>query len=350
MPVNARVLLRQTLVLVGLLVAVTPCDAVDSLIGQEFAVSDTLRQGIDANPDSAACLEGLCWKPAEFTVSIEPPAGEHGELLVRFNSPVATGNEVNDRVALEASLVRNADGEPVSAPAVVVIHESGKSMPVGRLFAAGFRQRGVHAFMLQLPNYGVRRTQGDIPPENLLSALRQGVADARRARDAVAALPFVEKERIGLQGTSLGGFVASTAGALDDGYQFVFLTLSGGDLFGIVKEGKRDAAKVRERLERAGVDDVRLREMTQAIEPLRVAHRLNAESTFMYSGLYDDVVPMSHARVLANAIGLASDHHTMLPADHYTGIIFLPVILDHMATQIRGVPVAGPQPSSATSR
>lgn len=310
-------------------------------IGKEYQATDSLSPGDEASAGARECLEGLCWKPTSFSVTIESPL-ERGDFLLRFPSPRPRGEAVNDLAALECYVVRDAAGGIVRSPAVVVIHESGSSMPVGRLFAKGFQQRGVHAFMLQLPNYGVRRTQREIAAEDMLGALQQGVSDARRARDAVSVLPFVDAQNIGLQGTSLGGFVASTAGALDRGYQHVLLTLSGGDLYSIVKEGKRDAAKVRERLERAGVSDERLREITQAIEPNRLAHRLNPEQTFLYSGLFDDVVPIENARGLAAAAGLAPEHHTCMPADHYTGIVFLPVILDHMASQICGRPVNGP--------
>ncbi|MDA1166512.1 MAG: acetylxylan esterase, partial [Planctomycetota bacterium] len=101
--------------------------------------------------------------------------------------------------------------------------------------------------------------------------MRQAVADVRRARDAVAVLPMVDKSRISLQGTSLGGFVSATSGALDDGYDNVFLMLAGGELYDLIQNGKKDAAKVRERLEKAGLSGEKLRELTLTIEPTRVA-------------------------------------------------------------------------------
>src|SRR5690606_32843634 len=124
-------------------------------------------------------------------------------------SPIASGDAVNDRVAVEWYLARDEEGQPVTAPAVVVVHESGSGMTVGRLFAQGLRKRGLHAFMIHLPYYGERRAGGKRPDGvNLITALRQAIADVRRCKDAVAALPLVQPGPIALQGTSLGGFVS----------------------------------------------------------------------------------------------------------------------------------------------
>ena len=51
--------------------------------------------------------------------------------------------------------------------------------------------------MMQLPYYGVRRGPDGRPSgTNLVGALQQGIADARRAKDAVAAMPLVDESRI----------------------------------------------------------------------------------------------------------------------------------------------------------
>jgi len=50
----------------------------------------------------------------------------------------------------------------------------------------------------------------------LLPTLQQAIADVRRARDAVVALPVVDSV-VGVQGTGLSGFVTATVAGLDDG-------------------------------------------------------------------------------------------------------------------------------------
>jgi dienelactone hydrolase len=231
---------------------------------------------------------------------------------------------------------------PKRPPAVVVIHESGSNMAVGRIIARGLRAHGVHAFLLQLPGYGERRGEkkrDDAREEaELLTRMRQGIADARRARDAVAALPLIDASHIAVQGTSLGGFVAANAAALDGssscGYNSVFITLAGGQLYDLIEHGEQDAAKIRRKLADAGITGDKLREITSHVEPTRIAHRLNPERTWLYSGTRDKVVPLKNARALATSAKLNDDHHVQMNADHYSGILYLPTILAHMRKQL----------------
>lgn len=327
--------------LVFLLLALVPAARgaePEAVLDRTYSARDTLAVGEEPSADARECLQGFCWTPSEFTVRCEAPVqADRGDVLVRFPSPLPTGNEVNDLVALEWYMARDQAGQRIQAPAVVVIHESGKSMPVGRLFARGFQQRGLHAFMIQLPTYGQRRIpepKGDL--QQLFNLIRQATADVRRARDAVAVLPDVDAGNIALQGTSLGGFVASTAGALDQGFSRVFLTLSGGDIFGIIQHGERESAQVRQKFQDAGVSDEELRQLAWKIEPNRLAHRLDPQRTWLYSGTYDRVIPLENAQSLARAAHLERSHHLRMPATHVTGIIFLPVILDQMAGEVLG--------------
>ncbi len=125
---------------------------------------------------------------------------------------------------------KDESGAVLNAPAAVIVHESGSGMTVGRLIAQGLRQRGLHTFMIQLPYYGVRRAGEKPTGERVFAAMRQAIADVRRAKDAVAAIPLVDSTRISLQGTSLGGFVTATTAGLDQGYHRVVIFLAGGDL------------------------------------------------------------------------------------------------------------------------
>lgn len=296
-------------------------------IGRTFEARDTLACGDDPSEDARQCLTGLSWTPTSFTARCDEPADRHGDALLRFPSPVHTGNAVNDLVAMEWYVARDSQKQPVTAPAVVVVHESGRAMPVGRLVAQGLRALGLHAFLIQLPGYGVRRSEQPADAGDVIAMLRQGVADVRRARDAVVALPWIDTRTIGLQGTSLGGFVTATAAGLDRGYQRVFILLAGGNLHVVIEQGKRDAASLRDKLQAAGIEGAALRDMTRAIEPMRLAHRLDPHTTWLYSGQLDDVVPPACSHALAKAAQLPDGHHIELPVDHYSGIILLPKIL-----------------------
>lgn len=306
---------------------------------QQLTARDTLKPDAAATEDARNCLDGLCWKPGEFAVTVErtPEAEQHA--VIRFPSPITTGDAVNDRVALIWHRPANAD-DAKPGPAIVVVHESGSAMPVGKLFAKRFADKGLHAFLIHLPNYGLRRHERAKPTgEKFLLAMRQAIADVRRARDAVAVLPGIDPARISLQGTSLGGFVTATTAGLDRGFDHVFIMLAGGDLYGLMHNGEKEAAELSRRLADAGYSGDKLRDLMHTIEPTRLASRVNKKKTWLYSAEQDTVVPMANALAYKSAASLADDNHIRLLGNHVSCIVFLPVILDHVVKQIGVMPV-----------
>jgi len=304
-----------------------------------FAAADSLAPGDEPRADARACLDGLVWQRDRFDVAVEPlaTAGTDSVPLVRFPSPCQDGPDCNDTVWMEWHRARDDAGYPADGrrPACIVVHESGSGMQVGRLVARGLSAHGIHGFLVHLPYYGRRRPAGGKPgAAELVPAIRQAVADVRRARDAAAALPGVDFGRIALQGTSLGGFVAATAAGLDDGFQRTFVMLAGGDLAGVLESGRREAAETRRKLAESGMSPEQVRDTLHAIEPLRLAHRYMADRTWIYSARDDDVVPPAHARRLAAAAGLDPTHLVELHANHYTGIVYLPALLAQVRDRI----------------
>lgn len=304
-------------------------------LGAEYSASDSLDCGADEKADARECLAALAWTPGTFDVRLEAAEPGCGDWLVRFPSARPVGNETNDLAAMEWFAARNGDGEICRARAVVVVHESGRRMTVGRIVARGLSGLGVHALMLHLPGYGARRDEKLSDVERGLNSMQQAIADVRRARDAVAALPLVDSSVVSVQGTSLGGFVTATVAGLDDGYDRVFILLAGGDLQEVVLRGTKDAAKVREKLAAAGITEEQIKELAREVEPLRLAHRIDPAATWLYSGKFDDVVPPRCSLALAAAAGLPPGHHIELEADHYSGILFLPSLLKEMSERIK---------------
>lgn len=295
--------------------------------GTLFSAHDTLKLDQDANEDANDCLNGLRWKPAEFQVTCEPAEVDRGDLRIRFPSAMPSGDPINDNVSLEWYAAKDSTGKPMRTRCVIVVHESGRGMTVGRIFARGLAAQGLHTFMVQMPGYGARQSEHTGKPEMIMTSMKQAVADARRARDAAISLPLVDDSRVGIQGTSLGGFITSTTAGMDNGFDRVFILLAGGNLHDVVINGAKDAAKVRDRLKSIGVDSDTIRELARPVEPLRLAHRLDPQTTWLYSGKYDDVVPPACSFALAEAAGLPAGHHIEMPADHYSGIVFLPSVM-----------------------
>lgn len=335
--------------LLALAVCPAPADApADVRPGDSFAARDTLSPASDPETDAAACLQQLTWTTADFSVTCEPRHETHGDLLLRFPSALPSGHEKNDRVALEWYQARSRDGKLLRAPAVVVVHESGKGMVAGRTFARGLRTRQFHTFLIHLPGYGARRSDWTADIRNLLPSMRQAVADVRRARDAIAALPQVDASLIAVQGTSLGGFVTATVAGLDRAYQRAFILLAGGQLSEVLLHGNRDAAGMRRQLEAAGITHDQIRELSMAIEPMRLAHRVDSSRTWLFSGKFDEVVPPRCSHAFAAAAGLAGEHHRELPVGHYSAALLLPVILQQIGDLIgQSAPATPPQPAAS---
>lgn len=332
-----RTVLAVALVCVGVTTPVGAWAEDSPKAHQTFNARDTIAPQPDDSADAKTCIEHLIWKPSDFKVTIEPASDSEIDGYIRFPSPKPNGVAQNDLVALEWYAARDDQGRMIDAPAVVVVHESGSGMDVGRLFAKAFHAKNLHAFMIQLPFYGLRRPTGFRPDGRHVEAtMIQGIADVRRARDAVAVIPHIIHANIALQGTSLGGFVAATTAGLDHGYQSVHIMVAGGDLHSLVVNGQREAGKLREMLATAGYTGDKLRDLFNQVEPLRLAHRLDPATTWMYSATRDQVVPPIHAFKLAQAARLADDHHVQLLADHYIGIIYMPIVVDAMSKKILG--------------
>jgi pimeloyl-ACP methyl ester carboxylesterase len=315
--------------------SVCPADALGGERTTLIAACDSLTAPHDTNPDAQACLELLTWKAGEFDVQVDAATDGEYDALVSFPSPCPSGDPVNDCVTMEwypAQADGVEDAEP--RPAMVVIHESGSRMEAGRVFARAFSRKGLHAFLLHLPYYGERRKGGGRPENADFSVLvRQGISDVRRARDAVAVLPLVDASQIAVQGTSLGGFVATLVGSLDDGYDAVFIMLAGADFYDILQTGQKDTAKLRERFAQAGYEGERLKELLSAVECRRIAHRLDPQRTWMFSARGDEVVPIRNARLLGSIANLERSHQLEFPGGHYSVALYFPFIVDHVAQQ-----------------
>ncbi|MEZ6107252.1 MAG: hypothetical protein R3B96_14310 [Pirellulaceae bacterium] len=102
--------------------------------------------------------------------------------------------------------------------------------------------------------------------------------------------------------------------------------LAGGNIQQVIEQGDRDAAGLRKRLEAVGITGDGLRELTEQVEPLTVAHRVDAAHAWLYTGRHDTVVPPACSRMVGGG-GIGERPLSSLEADHYTGIIFLPQVL-----------------------
>ena len=118
--------------------ATAPCwseDVAVSVPETRFMGTDTLAPMADPSDDAQDCVKGLTYDNSEFPIErLAPNEAKDYDAIIRFPSPIQTGNEVNDQVSMEWYPAR--DRSPgVRHPAIIVVHESGSGMVVGRLFA-----------------------------------------------------------------------------------------------------------------------------------------------------------------------------------------------------------------------
>ncbi|MGA3067384.1 MAG: hypothetical protein ABSF29_11105, partial [Tepidisphaeraceae bacterium] len=302
--------------------------------GQVIDIDDTIAPvGPEAN-GSAEVLNHLVWPAHSFQAHCQLDS-ICGDVSINFPSPKPQGYPVWDNVVLDWHIARDRAGRHTPGPAVLVLDILFGGNRVSGYIAKTLAKNGIHGFVMHMPQNGRRR----LPDEThdwsaFLPGLCQAAADARRAKDVIAALPLVEGP-VSLQGTSLGGFIATLAGSIDDSFAAVFLALTGGDVFGILKSGRMDAALIRRQLLNAGYDDHRLAEYLWNIEPLRVAHRLNPRRTWLFSARFDQVVRPIHSKQLAGAIGLDWQHQRQIAGCHYTCVFSAPRLLSEI---MRAVP------------
>lgn len=319
------------------------------VFGKTFEARDTLDVKVElnysgvrdsesaaTNPKTASAAEELGWKPETFEVRCERPDEWRYDALLRFPSAEIKTPSKYDPVAVEWHMARDEEGEIVDAPALIIVHESGSGMAVGKTFAMLLSRAGLHTFMVQLPGYGLRRNpEQRSQASDSVTKMRQAVRDVRRTWDAVRVLPMVDRDHVGIQGTSLGGFVAATAAGLDGCFDYVFIMLAGGNVYEVIQHGERDAAKVREKLAAEGLTGTRLQKLLENVEPINFASRINPERSWLFSANRDQVVPMQNAYAWAKAVGLSADHHIIVDADHYSGIAHLPTMVLKIRDTVR---------------
>jgi hypothetical protein len=285
--------------------------------GQTMPVTDTIP--VSAASADPQIVDQILWKRQTFNATFDHKT-DGGDLAIHFPSPLPMGNPFWDNVVVDWHVARSR-GRFVKGPAVLVLDILQGGNLVAGYIAKKMAKNGIHGFVLHMPQNGRRKAADqEYDWSRFLPSLRQAAGDARRCRDVIAALPLIEGA-ISIQGTSLGGFIATLAGSIDRAFDHVFLALSGGDTYGVLTTGKADAARVREHLLKSGYDDQTLRDSLWDIEPLRVAHRLDPRRTWLYSACFDKVVSRRSSRKLARAIGLDSRHHRQLFGGHYTCVL-----------------------------
>lgn len=272
----------------------------------------------------ASVPERFRLQEATFSYEIEPKreTPNYSVSLVRFPSPIVTGDVANDTVHAEYFQPKSLGKHP----AVVVLHILGADFALSRYMAARLADRGVSALFVKLPYYGERRGNDasrrflSTDLERSVNAMRQGVCDVRRAAAWLACRPESDGDRLGVTGISLGGIVSSIAAAVDPQIKNAAILLAGGGLGEILWE-MPEASKYRKMWEASGRTKADLMALTAPLDPLTFAKGLRGKRVLMMAGRVDEVIPPEAATALWNEAG--KPPIVWLDCGHYSAAGFL---------------------------
>ncbi|MBN2211494.1 MAG: prolyl oligopeptidase family serine peptidase [Sedimentisphaerales bacterium] len=239
---------------------------------------------------------------------------------VRFPSPWQTVFPENNTVYCEYYRSRSENVRP----AVIILDILDGSMTISRLIANALAGQGVDACIPVLPHYGPRRS-ADMQfivdaPNHLVKAVQQAVVDVRRTARWLASQELVDSTRIGLCGTSLGGFIAALTAGVDGTFPRVGLILAGGDLVSVLTTDSSEVRRLKAEIEKRNITKEQLETFLESIEPLHFANRLKNCKVLMINGSTDAIVPPESARQLADA---TQAEIVWYPTDHYGMVRYL---------------------------
>ena len=223
---------------------------------------------------------------------------------VTFPSPVQTKYPENNTV--HAEYYRPKGDGPF--PAVIVLDILGGDQTLSRLQSTLLAQRGIAALFVQMPYYGPRRpanrTARLISPniEQSLEGVRQCVLDMRRATAWLEARPEVDRNRLGIMGTSLGSFMGALTAEMEPKLTRVAILLGGGGLIEAFYD-RPEVWPIRVAWEALGGSRARLADKLACADPLTCADRLKDRKLLLIGAKRDEIVPPSAMERLWKATG-----------------------------------------------
>lgn len=212
-------------------------------------------------------------------------------------------------------------------PAVLVFPIRGGDHLVSEMVGKSLVNRGYAVLRVERKRIFPRAEE---PSGDLLAPvtrLRGLLLDGRRLLDWLETRPEIDATRLATAGVSLGGIMAATLMGIDDRVRGGVFILAGGGLPEILHDStERPLVRFRERAytelgiasRESFLDEVR--PLSEAIDPLTYADRLDPRRVLLVSGRFDSAVPPGSTEELWRALGQPTWHR--FPAGHYTVMPF----------------------------
>jgi dienelactone hydrolase len=263
-------------------------------------------------------------------------------FTVRFPSPVQSPYTENNIVHAEyyrpARRGFGRQSKPRPFPCVVVLDITGGDQKLSRVIARHLAQNGIGGLFVQMAYYGPRRPAGS--GKRLLSydlghtfdAIRQTVLDLRRAAAWMETRPEIDKNNLGIMGTSLGSFMAALSAEMEPRYGRVAVLLGGG---GFVDGyyNHPQAAPVVKIFEALGGTQEMAAKFIAPVDPITLAGNLKGRRLLIVAAKNDEIVPPRMALNLWKASG--RQRIIWLDAGHYSAVLYLVSGLSHVVEHFK---------------
>ncbi|MFA6185644.1 MAG: C45 family autoproteolytic acyltransferase/hydrolase [Phycisphaerae bacterium] len=304
-----------------------PTQAAEKTTGVVKAGEDKIISS--PNPAEQKLLDNYKPDSNEFTFTMQQTSVNNFYSVhqVSFSSPLTTEIAANNTVYCE--YYRCAGPNP--RPAVIILDILNSSMVVSRLIANSFAFSGVDACIMTPPHYGQRKSSQpnearrmEQSPDVFIQSAGQAVLDVRRTKRWLMTQPFINKEKIGICGTGLGGIVGSLAAGVDGRFTKAAFIQAGGNLSAIFTTDANEVKQLRAELEKKHISAEQLKKMLEPIEPLNFAGRLSNANVLMINASQDKIVPADCSQKLADAVGCKIIWYD---TDHKGMVQYLPAIL-----------------------
>ncbi len=176
------------------------------------------------------------------------------------------------------------------------------------------------------------------------AAIRSDVIAVLGAVNWLSRQSYVDADRIGIVGISMGAIVGSIAAGVDPRIRSGVFMLGGGDLAGILFSSKEPGlVSLRKRIENE--EDLSPEELVaeagrrlRNVDPLTYAGRLDPSRILMINAFFDDVIKRRYGKAFWRAAG--EPPMIMLPTGHYSAGLFFPYatrrMLKHLEREFGG--------------
>lgn len=260
--------------------------------------------------------------PAPFVMTAREPA-KFGEKLtaqvLEYPSPVKSVDpERNDTV--RAKLFTTATPEA----AAVICLGGWRRDPISPMLGARVAEAtNLQVLYIELPFQNERTPKGKRSGEVTFSAdieqnhatFAQAAQDVGRAVDWLVRERKVDPKRIGIMGTSLGGYVSADLYGIDDTFAAAVIQIAGGDVASVVFNGNFLTQNVRADFVAQGVTEAQVRERMHALDPSTWARKERKDSILLLAAELDEIVPLPTVKALAEAYGGAK--LVVMPGAHH---------------------------------